>query len=61
MNIDKTVVITLDTKEVYLLKSIARYFASEVNDMFRSEKHLWDLTFPEMHEMDDLARTLVDL
>jgi hypothetical protein len=61
MNVTKTVTLTLDDKDRHLLDLIARFCASDLNDRFKKERHLWDLSFSEMHEMEDFAQQLKGL
>ncbi len=61
MNIDKSVILTLDDREIYLLRSLARMCANDLNERFKSQTKLWDLSFSEMHELDTFAVSLESL
>jgi hypothetical protein len=61
MNIEKSVVLSLNNKEVGLLKQILNMCSADLNDRFKNQRPLWDLSFSEMQEMASFAHSLESL
>jgi hypothetical protein len=61
MDIEKSVILRLDTKEVYLLRSLASICDVELNQRIKREDQTTGYSFQEMQELGEFARGLKDL
>ena len=61
MEVEKLVTLRLDTKEVYLLRSLASICDVELNQRIKHEDQTTGYSFQEMQELGEFARSLKDL